>query len=138
MVVPSKYTNQLTNGFLPLRILILAAKKELTQVCKQGNVTIDDVFRYYSPVFRGRNKDKSKEVGLRKFYSENNYEKLKNESLITEMLQLANFWRYLDVGVLPDNDINYVVSEEAKKQIHCLNCYPNDFWKYAKCFLLTK
>ena len=112
--------------------------KELTQICKQGNIAIDDAFRYYSHVLRGISKDKSKEVGLRKFYSENNYKKLKEDKLINEILQLANFWRYLNVDIYPDLEISYNISTKAKIQLHCLNKYPNDFWKYATSVFFLK
>jgi uncharacterized protein with ParB-like and HNH nuclease domain len=79
--------------------------KELTQICKQGWLSIDDVFRYYSHVLRGRNNDKSKEVGLRKFYAEDKYKRLKDEKLIGEVMALANFWRFINVGVEPDNEV---------------------------------
>jgi len=112
--------------------------KELTQICKQGELSIDDVFRYYSHFLRGKDKDKSKEVGLRSFYSEDNYQKLKEDKLIPEILRLANFWRCLNVGVLPDSEIDYFISTKAKIQLHCLNKYPNDFWKYATSVFFLK
>jgi uncharacterized protein with ParB-like and HNH nuclease domain len=58
--------------------------KELTQICKQAYVSIDDVFRYYTHVLRARNNDKSKEVGLRKFYAEDKYKRLKEVGLMDE------------------------------------------------------
>ena len=112
--------------------------KELTQICKQGWLSIDDVFRYYSHVLRARNDDKSKEVGLRKFYAEDKYRRLKDESLIEEVMALANFWRYINVGIEPDDEINYVISKEARKYLHCLKCYPNEFWKYPTSVFFMK
>jgi len=112
--------------------------KELTQICKQGRLSIDDVFRYYSHVLRGRNNDKSKEVGLRKFYAEDKYKRLKDENLIAEVMALANFWRFINVGVEPDNEVQYSISQEAKKYLHCLSCYPNEFWKYATSVFFLK
>lgn len=112
--------------------------KELTHICKQGWLSIDDVFRYYSHVLRGRNNDKTKEVGLRKFYAEDKYKRLKNESLIEEVMALANFWRLINVGIEPDNEINYIISTEARKYLHCLKCYPNEFWKYPVSVFFMK
>ncbi len=105
--------------------------KELTQICKQGKLTIDDVFRYYTHVLRARNNDKTKEVGLRKFYAEDKYKRLKSDLLIKEIMDLANFWRYVNIGVMPDDEILYSISKEARKYLHCLFCYPNEFWRYA-------
>lgn len=112
--------------------------KELTQVCKQAHISIDDVFRYYSHVLRGRNNDKSKEVGLRKFYAEEKYKRLKDEKLITEIMALAEFWRYVNVDIEPEEDVIYVLSDEARKYLHILSCYPNEFWKYATSVFFLK
>jgi uncharacterized protein with ParB-like and HNH nuclease domain len=115
-----------------------ATWKELTQVCKEGSLSIDDVFRYYTHVLRARKNDKSKEVGLRKFYAENKYERLKDASLMTEIMTLANFWRYVNVGIPPDDEVSYEISTEARKYLHCLSCYPNEFWKYATSVFFIK
>ncbi|WP_313360786.1 DUF262 domain-containing HNH endonuclease family protein [Empedobacter sp.] len=105
--------------------------KELTQICKEGNFSIDDIFRYYTHILRGRNKDKSKEVGLRKFYAENKYERLKQEELKIEIMQLAKFWRFVNKGIEPDDEIDYKISIKAHKMLQCLNCYPNEYWRYV-------
>lgn len=112
--------------------------KELTQICKQSYTTIDDIFRYYTHVLRARNNDKSKEVGLRKFYAENEYTRLKAENLISEIMELANFWRYINVDIEPEEKINYIITDEARKHLHCLSCYPNEFWKYAASVFFLK
>lgn len=112
--------------------------KELTQICKQAGMSIDDVFRYYSHVLRARSNDKSKEVGLRKFYAENKYTRLKDAKLIDELMALADFWRFINVGVEPDEEVAYTISREARKYIHCLSCYPNEFWKYATSVFFIK
>ena len=103
--------------------------KDFTHVCKQGGLSLDDVFRYYTHVLRGRNSDKSKEVGLRKFYAENNYERIKVVGLMGEIMDLAYFWRYVNRDIEPEN-ITYKLSIETRKYLQCLNCYPNEFWKY--------
>jgi uncharacterized protein with ParB-like and HNH nuclease domain len=112
--------------------------KELTQICKQGNLTIDDVFRYYTHILRSRNNDKSKEVGLRKFYAYDKYKRLKDENLMSEIKALAEFWRYINVGIEPDEDVKYLISNDARKFLHCLSCYPNEFWKYATSVFFIK
>ena len=112
--------------------------KELMHICKQSGISLDDVFRYYTHVLRAKSNDKSKEVGLRKFYAEDKYRRLKDEALIIEISALANFWRYVNVGVEPEDDIHYEVSTEARKNLHCLSCYPNEFWKYATSVFFLK
>lgn len=115
-----------------------ATWKELTQICKQTHASIDDIFRYYTHILRARNSEKTKEVGLRKFYADEKYARLKNESLIPEIMALANFWRFINVGIEPEEEITYIISNEARKYLHCLSCYPNEYWKYATSVFFIK
>lgn len=112
--------------------------KELTQICKQGYFSIDDIFRYYTHVLRARNNDKTKEVGLRKFYADNKYERLKTDNIMTEIMDLAYFWRFINEWIEPEIDYTYVISDKANIHLHCLNCYPNEFWKYATSVFFMK
>lgn len=112
--------------------------KELMHICKQGHLSVDDVFRYYTHILRARNNDKSKEVGLRKFYAEDKYKRLKDENLMSEIIALSEFWRYINSEIEPDDEVKYTISIEARKYIHCLNCYPNEFWKYVTSVFFMK
>lgn len=114
--------------------------KDLTQICKQANISIDDVFRYYSHILRSRNNDKTKEMGLRKFYAEEKYQRLKARNLIQEILILANFWLSVNSKTEAEDDDGYVyhISTEARKHLHCLSCYPNEYWKYATSVFFLK
>ena len=114
--------------------------KTLTHICKQGKLSIDDIFRYYTHVLRARDDDKSKEVGLRKFYAgdKNTYKRLKVDNIIPEIIALADFWRYVNADIEPDDEISYSISTEARKYLHCLSCYPNEFWKYATSVFFLK
>ena len=112
--------------------------KELTQICKEGGLSIDDVFRYYTHILRARNNDKSKEVGLRKFYADNNYQRLKDGSIIQEIMELAYFWRYINEWIEPEIDYSYTFTEMSDIHLHCLSCYPNEFWKYPTSVFFMK
>ncbi|MDO5969305.1 DUF262 domain-containing HNH endonuclease family protein [Flavivirga aquimarina] len=111
--------------------------KDLTAICEQGDFVIDDIFRYYTHILRARNNDKSKEVGLRKFYSESNYSKLKKDGIINEIMELANFWRYVNKDIEPEES-NYSISLENRKYIHCLFHYPNEYWRYLLSVFFIK
>lgn len=108
--------------------------KELSEICRNGNFSIDDIFRYYTHVIRGRNKDKSKEIGLRKFYAKDQYHLLKDEKLLLEIIELAEFWKTINTEHLssffPSDDKRYTISASARQYIHCLESYPNEYWKY--------
>lgn len=112
--------------------------KELTQICKEADSSIDDMFRYYTHVLRARNNDKTKEVGLRKFYAEDKYSRLQDKNLISEIMSLANFWLYINKNVEPQEGVSYFISVEARKYLHCLSCYPNEYWKYAVSVFFLK
>lgn len=109
------------------RKLFSSTWKELTEVCNKANLSIDDIFRYYSHALRAANADSTKEVGLRKFYSENKYSKLREPDLMQQILRLARFW--VDVNNPNHGDENGI-SFEARKYLHCLEHYPNEFWKF--------
>jgi len=112
--------------------------RELTDICKQANLEIDDIFRYYMHVIRSREDNNKREVGLRRFYAEKNYAYLKNSELINEIMLLANFWMYINTRENPDETEGYKISFEAKKWIHCLQWYPNDYWKYPVSIFFLK
>jgi uncharacterized protein with ParB-like and HNH nuclease domain len=112
--------------------------RALSDICKDGLISIDDTFRYYTHVLRARNNDKSKEVALRKFYGENKYERLKQPELMDNILTLANFWTCVNRGFDPDEDEGYSISFEAKKYLHCLSWYPNEYWKYTTSVFFLK
>lgn len=63
--------------------------RELEETLKEKNLNIDNIFMYYSHVVRARNKDKSKEVALRKFFDK---DRLKDENIFSEIIDLAKFW----------------------------------------------
>jgi hypothetical protein len=113
---------------------------ELTSFCKNANISLDDVFRYYMHIIRARTNDGTKEVGLRKFYAGRNsdYIHLKNHELIKDLLLLANFWTYVNTRKDPSDDDGYTISVETRKYFHCLSWYPNDYWKYPVSVFFLK
>jgi len=112
--------------------------KELTDICKQANLEIDDIFRYYMHVIRSREGNNKREVGLRRFYADKNYSYLKDDQLLNEIMSLANFWMYINTREETDDDEGYKISLEAKKWLHCLSWYPNDYWKYPVSVFFLK
>ena len=108
------------------------AWKELTETVTEAGVSLDDLFRYYSHVIRGRNGDKTKEIGLRKFYAgpDNKFNKLKQVSLIVELQELAEFWLSVKTRDSRFQERDFI-SDEAFKYLHCLEHYPNEYWRYV-------
>jgi uncharacterized protein with ParB-like and HNH nuclease domain len=111
---------------------------ELMQICKRAKISIDDVFRYYTHILRARNEDNSKEIGLRRFYTDKDKKYLENDTLMEEIVSLANFWLCINIGIEPDDDEKYSFSPESRKFLHCLSCYPNEYWKYVVSVFFIK
>lgn len=108
------------------------AWRELTETVDEAGVSLDDLFRNYSHVIRGRNRDKTKEIGLRKFYAgaDNKFSKLKVPNLMKELQELADFWLAIKEGETNFREQQFI-SEESYKYLHCLVHYPNEYWKYV-------
>jgi hypothetical protein len=111
----------------------------MTETCKNAGITIDDIFRCYMHIKRARKNDSSKEVGMRRFYDTNkNY--LEDPDLVDEIKKLTSFWLYVNIQkTYPDvKEDGYSFSLETKKWLHCLSCYPNDYWKFPVSVFFLK
>ncbi|MBD2320041.1 DUF262 domain-containing protein [Phormidium tenue] len=106
--------------------------RELTETVDDAGISLDALFRNYSHVIRGRNGDRTKEIGLRKFYAgnDNKFKKLKQPDLMRELQELAEFWLAVKKGNLKFQEREFI-SHQSFKYLHCLNHYPNEYWKYV-------
>ena len=106
--------------------------KELTRTVDDAGMSLDDLFRNYSHVIRGREGDRKKEIGLRKFYAgtDNKFKQLKQPDLMKELQELAEFWLTVkrDESEFQGREF---ISRQSFKYLHCLNHYPNEYWKYV-------
>lgn len=103
--------------------------KELSEICLESGFEIDDMFRYYSHIIRGKNSDTSKEIALRKFYLNNDYIKTE-KNLINELIQLAKFWACVEYPKFSES-YGLELGLENRKLIQCLWSYPNEYWRYV-------
>ena len=103
--------------------------KELSEICLGSGFEIDDMFRYYSHIIRGKNSDTSKEIALRKFYLNNDYIKTEKD-LINELIQLAKFWACVEYPKFSES-YGLELGLENRKLIQCLWSYPNEYWRYV-------
>jgi len=112
--------------------------KELSTICdesKDSGLSINDVFRYYSHVLRAQKGEKAKEIGLRKFYGK---DQLNDRDTMNNVIVIAKFWQSINSDKTPDPQEGYEISTDARKYLHCLSKYPNDFWKYATTVFFIK
>lgn len=91
---------------------------------RENIFTMDFLFTQYTHILRARNKDTSKEIGLRKFYTTSKYkDALQNTKIMQEIKELAKFWTLLYY-----ND-EQKLSLSARQMFDVLWIYPNDYWK---------
>ncbi len=108
--------------------------KELAEKSKEAGIKINDLFKYYTHVLRAKGSYVRKEIGLRSFYSQENYAKLTKDSpkLMADLFALGEFWSAFYHG---EKEIAVegkpVINEEAQQYLDCLAHYPNDYWKYV-------
>lgn len=107
--------------------------KELTQICKKANISINDIFRYYMHILRARDGSTEREIGLRKFYMNNKSYNL-NRVKLSEIFELAKFWQF----IYDNYQGNYQISGKSKQWVDCLWHYPNEYWKYAVSVFFLK
>ncbi|MBW3940668.1 DUF262 domain-containing protein [Neisseria meningitidis] len=106
--------------------------KELVALAEGASISVDDLFRYYTHVLRAKEKITDKEIGLRRFYTDNRNKQLENENLFNHLIELAGFWQDINNSKTnQDVETSNFVNDEAAKWLQCLNVYPNEFWKYA-------
>lgn len=88
---------------------------------RENIFTMDFLFTQYTHILRARNKDTSKEIGLRKFYTTSKYkDALQDTKIMQEIKELAFFW----LGEYDDK-----LSLSAKQMFDVLEFYPNEYWK---------
>jgi uncharacterized protein with ParB-like and HNH nuclease domain len=101
---------------------------EIAKTNKSVQNAIDDIFTQYMYWLRAKDGIKDTTVpGLRKYFEQNKYEKLKNDKVIKDIISLSTFWE-----ILSDKDTNNPIgiSDETLKYVHALENMPNAFWKY--------
>ncbi len=106
--------------------------KTLSESTKDAGTDIDFIFRCYTHIIRAENGNTSSEIGLRKFYIDNKSNANLNKVSIDFAIDLAKFWQAIHEKT-PSiaEETKELFSIKAQKYIHCLQHYPNDYWKYA-------
>lgn len=94
--------------------------------CKSLNYTVDDIFRYYSHVIRGRERITTNEVRLRDFFSNESFSPLKTQSykaVMEDLNKILNVLKYLN-----NHRGN---SDEIGSWLQIIFAYTNQYPSYA-------
>ena len=100
--------------------------KELKEKSDNLGIKINDLFRYYSHIIRGKERKVGSEIGLRDFFTTLSYSPLKlksSQEIMNDLFKIINLLEQLDF-----------VKKEKKplsKWIQILELYTNQYPKYA-------
>lgn len=107
--------------------------KNLEITAKEGNFSVNDIFRYYTHVIRARKGITDKEIGLRRFYEGTDkyqrYNYFKEKDFFDNIKDLAEFWNKINLNAETYDKDNGYCTIEATKYMQCLIAYPNDYWR---------
>lgn len=99
---------------------------DLKNSCNKLGVTIDDVFRYYSHIIRGKEGITSSEINLREFFTRTTYSPLdqkKYKDILDELFKIVEILEFI-------ND-ERVSRSKTSKWIQLIDAYTNQYPKYA-------
>lgn len=95
-----------------------------------ANESLQKLFYYYMFYLRAKAGDqKSTTPGIRKYYSQNKFERLYEPDLMTQLGTLLRLWQVVNVR---DDTIKepWAQNMAIRRTLDILTSYPNEFWKY--------
>lgn len=104
--------------------------KQLDESATNPNESIQKLFYYYMFYLRAKENDKNTTTpGIRKYYSQNRFERLYAKDLLTDLNELLNLWIVVNNQTVIDDEV-WSENSEILKVLDALSSYPNEFWKY--------
>ena len=104
--------------------------KELTEKAEYVNEDIQQIFYYYMFYLRALDGDSATTtIGIRKYFSQNNFAKLFNKSLLKDLNSILDLWVVVVKKQSLEN-AKWSKNNQIIKMLDVLSSYPNEFWKY--------
>lgn len=104
--------------------------KELTEKAEYVNEDIQQIFYYYMFYLRALDGDSATTtIGIRKYFSQNNFAKLFNKSLLKDLNSILDLWAVVVKKQSLEN-VKWSKNNQIIKMLDVLSSYPNEFWKY--------
>lgn len=112
--------------------------KALDERAAEAEESIQKLFQYYMFYLRAKEGDTATTTpGIRRFYAEDKFRRLKNPELMDDLNALMDVWEVVNAR-MESPDLAWTSNPEIRKQLDLLNMYPNEFWKYpVGVFYLT-
>lgn len=99
---------------------------ELRESVENMNLKIDDIFRFYSHIIRGKEKIVTSEIGLREFFTLKPYSPLKTkkyEEILDDLYKIVYVYDYISQQLEEKNGLS--------KWLQIINVYSNQYPKIA-------
>ena len=104
--------------------------KLIDESASNANESIQKLFYYYMFYLRAKENDRNTTTpGIRKYYSQNQFEKLYQSDLLTNLRLLVGLWTVINNRIVVEGE-NWSENKEILKVLDSLSSYPNEFWKY--------
>ena len=104
--------------------------KLIDESASNANESIQKLFYYYMFYLRAKENDRNTTTpGIRKYYSQNQFEKLYQSDLLTNLRLLVSLWTVINNRIVVEGE-NWSENKEILKVLDSLSSYPNEFWKY--------
>lgn len=112
--------------------------KALDERATEAEESIQKLFQYYMFYLRAKEGDTATTTpGIRRFYAEDKFRRLKNPELMDDLNALMDVWEVVNAR-MESPDLAWTSNPEIRKQLDLLNMYPNESWKYpVGVFYLT-
>lgn len=104
--------------------------QSLEERATDAKETIQSLFYQYMFYLRAQKQDSDTTTpGLRKFYAENKFERLKKEGLIDNLSTILELWETVNLRQTSE-DKPWTKNREILQTLDTLSNYPNEYWKY--------
>lgn len=112
------------------KVTFIERWKKLDDEATNANESIQKLFYYYMFYLRALENDRNTTtIGIRKYYSKNNFEQLYKSDIIGNLSTLLNLWLVVNNRVEIEDE-EWSKNIEIKQVLDILTSYPNEFWKY--------
>lgn len=104
--------------------------QELDEEATNAGESIQRLFYYYMFYLRAKDNDrKTTTPGIRKYYANNNFERLYSDDIMENLNTILNLWIVINNRSTVDDE-QWSENMEIKQILDALTSYPNEFWKY--------
>ena len=104
--------------------------KELDEKAMDTSESIQQLFYYYMFYLRALERDtKTTTPGLRKYYSEDKFQRLESPDLLEHLKIILNVWSVIARRESIEEE-SWSTNPEVLQALDILSSYPNEFWKY--------